>query len=168
MAKEEKVEFEGEVVEALPNAMFRVQLDNGHEVLGHVAGKMRRFRIRILPGDRVRVEVSPYEGNNPLYRRGFLRVSENRRYLVYGDGTPFLWIGDTAWGSTVPSHGAKSAIRIISVRTRAPAIAVGCRRSASLKRCHVGDAERVRGRVSVAISSGCGDRKTCSSGPQRD
>ena len=46
MAKEEKVEFEGEVVEALPNAMFRVQLDNGHEVLGHVAGKMRRFRIR--------------------------------------------------------------------------------------------------------------------------
>ena len=59
MAKEDKVEFEGEVVEALPNAMFRVQLDNGHEVLGHVAGKMRRFRIRILPGDRVRVEVSP-------------------------------------------------------------------------------------------------------------
>jgi translation initiation factor IF-1 len=50
LAKEEKVEFEGEVVEALPNAMFRVQLDNGHEVLGHVAGKMRRFRIRILPG----------------------------------------------------------------------------------------------------------------------
>ena len=63
MAKEEKVEFEGEVVEALPNAMFRVQLDNGHEVLGHVAGKMRRFRIRILPGDRVRVEVSPYDLN---------------------------------------------------------------------------------------------------------
>ena len=50
MAKEEKVEFEGEVVEALPNAMFRVKLDNDHVVLGHVAGKMRRFRIRILPG----------------------------------------------------------------------------------------------------------------------
>ena len=47
MAKEEKVEFEGEVVEALPNAMFRVRLDNGHEVLAHVAGKMRRYRIRI-------------------------------------------------------------------------------------------------------------------------
>ena len=61
MAKEEKVEFEGEVVEALPNAMFRVKLDNDHVVLGHVAGKMRRFRIRILPGDRVRVEVSPYD-----------------------------------------------------------------------------------------------------------
>ena len=59
MAKEEKVEFEGEVVEALPNAMFRVKLDNDHMVLGHVAGKMRRFRIRILPGDRVRVELSP-------------------------------------------------------------------------------------------------------------
>jgi translation initiation factor IF-1 len=63
LGKEEKVEFEGEVVEALPNAMFRVQLDNGHEVLGHVAGKMRRYRIRILPGDRVRVEVSPYDLN---------------------------------------------------------------------------------------------------------
>ena len=61
LPKEEKVEFEGEVIEALPNAMFRVQLDNGHVVLGHVAGKMRRFRIRILPVDRVRVEVSPYD-----------------------------------------------------------------------------------------------------------
>ena len=58
-----KVEFEGEVVEALPNAMFRVRLDNGHEVLAHVAGKMRRYRIRILPGDRVHVEVSPYDLN---------------------------------------------------------------------------------------------------------
>lgn len=61
MAREDKVEMEGEVVEALPNAMFRVRLDNEHEVLGHVAGKMRRFRIRILPGDRVRVELSPYD-----------------------------------------------------------------------------------------------------------
>ena len=61
MAKEDKVELEGEVTEALPNAMFKVKLDNDHEVLGHVAGKMRRFRIRILPGDRVRVEMSPYD-----------------------------------------------------------------------------------------------------------
>ena len=61
LSKEEKVEFEGEVVEALPNAMFRVKLDNDHMVLGHVAGKMRRHRIRILPGDRVRVELSPYD-----------------------------------------------------------------------------------------------------------
>jgi translation initiation factor IF-1 len=63
LAKEEEIELEGEVVEALPNAMFRVQLDNGHEVLAHVAGKMRRDRIRILPGDRVRVEVWPYDLN---------------------------------------------------------------------------------------------------------
>jgi translation initiation factor IF-1 len=61
VAKEDKIELEGEVVEALPNAMFKVKLDNGHEVLGHVAGKMRRFRIRILPGDRVRCELSPYD-----------------------------------------------------------------------------------------------------------
>lgn len=61
MAVEEKVEFEGEVSEALKNLMFRVKLDNGHEVLAHLAGKMRRFRIRVLPGDRVRVELSPYD-----------------------------------------------------------------------------------------------------------
>ena len=61
MPKKDAIEVEGTVTEPLPNAMFRVQLDNGHEVLGHVAGKMRRFRIRILPGDRVRVEVSPYD-----------------------------------------------------------------------------------------------------------
>jgi len=62
MAKKDgAIEVEGRVVEPLPNAMFRVELDNGHTVLGHVAGKMRRFRIRILPGDRVRVELSPYD-----------------------------------------------------------------------------------------------------------
>lgn len=59
--KEEAIQIEGTVIEPLPNTMFRVELDNGHEVLGHVAGKMRRYRIRILPGDRVRVEVSPYD-----------------------------------------------------------------------------------------------------------
>lgn len=61
MAKEGLIEFSGVVQELLPNAMFRVKLDNGHTVLGHVAGKMRRYRIRILPGDRVRVELSPYD-----------------------------------------------------------------------------------------------------------
>lgn len=61
MAKEDLIEFTGVVAELLPNAMFRVKLDNGHTVLGHVAGKMRRYRIRILPGDRVRVELSPYD-----------------------------------------------------------------------------------------------------------
>lgn len=59
--KEEKIEFEGEVVEALRSGMFRIKLDNGHETLGYTAGKMRRYRIRILPGDRVRVELSPYD-----------------------------------------------------------------------------------------------------------
>ena len=58
MAVEEKIDLEGEVTEALKNLMFRVKLDNGHEVLAHLAGKMRRHRIRVLPGDRVRVEVS--------------------------------------------------------------------------------------------------------------
>src|SRR4051795_418163 len=62
MAVEDKVALEGEVVESLPNLLFRIQLDmDDHEVLAHLAGKMRRNRIRVLPGDRVRVEVSPYD-----------------------------------------------------------------------------------------------------------
>ncbi|MGB4270492.1 MAG: translation initiation factor IF-1 [Spirochaetota bacterium] len=61
MAKEEPIEVEGEVVEALPNDMFRVKLDNGHVVLAHISGKMRMHYIRILPGDRVTVELSPYD-----------------------------------------------------------------------------------------------------------
>lgn len=61
MAKEEAIEVEGTVLEPLPNAMFRVELDNGHKVLAHVSGKMRKFFIRILPGDRVTVELSPYD-----------------------------------------------------------------------------------------------------------
>lgn len=63
MAKEEAIEVEGEVIEPLPNAMFRVKLDNGHIVLAHISGKMRKFYIRILPGDRVTVELSPYDLN---------------------------------------------------------------------------------------------------------
>jgi translation initiation factor IF-1 len=59
--KEEKVELEGEVVEALSNGKYRIALDNGHETLGYIAGKMRRFRIRILPGDRIKIELSPYD-----------------------------------------------------------------------------------------------------------
>jgi translation initiation factor IF-1 len=61
--KEETVEVEGEVVEALPNTMFTVKLDSGHEVLAHISGKMRMHYIRILPGDRVKVELSPYDLN---------------------------------------------------------------------------------------------------------
>ena len=55
------IEFEGDVVEALPNALFRIQLETGQLVLGHVSGKIRKHWIRILPGDRVRVELSPYD-----------------------------------------------------------------------------------------------------------
>ena len=61
MAKEESIELEGTVVEALPNARFRVEVDNGHRILAHVSGKMRKYYIRILPGDKVKVEVSPYD-----------------------------------------------------------------------------------------------------------
>ena len=61
MAKEDTIEMEGKVVEALPNAMFRVILDNDHEILAHTAGKMRKHRIRVLAGDRVNVEMTPYD-----------------------------------------------------------------------------------------------------------
>jgi len=61
MAKEESIEVEGTVVEPLPNAMFRVELENGHRVLAHISGKMRMHFIKILPGDRVTVELSPYD-----------------------------------------------------------------------------------------------------------
>jgi translation initiation factor IF-1 len=59
--KEEKIELEGEVTEALRGRMFRIQLDNGHELLGYLAGRLKRYRIRVMLGDRVRVEVSPYD-----------------------------------------------------------------------------------------------------------
>ena len=63
MAKEEAIEVEGKVIEPLPNAMFRVELDNGHRVLAHISGKMRMHYIRILPGDKVKLELSPYDLN---------------------------------------------------------------------------------------------------------
>jgi translation initiation factor IF-1 len=61
MSKEDSITLEGTVTEVLPNATFRVELENGHTVLATIAGKMRRFRIRVLQGDRVTVEVSPYD-----------------------------------------------------------------------------------------------------------
>ena len=61
MAKDGVIEVEGQVVEALPNAMFRVELGNGHLILAHISGKMRKHYIRILPGDRVLLELSPYD-----------------------------------------------------------------------------------------------------------
>ncbi len=61
MAKEELIETEGKIIETLPNAMFKVELENGHRVLAHVSGKMRMNFIRILPGDKVKLELSPYD-----------------------------------------------------------------------------------------------------------
>ena len=61
MAKKESIEVEGVVLESLPNAMFRVELANGHKVLAHIAGKMRQHFIRVLPGDKVLVDLSPYD-----------------------------------------------------------------------------------------------------------
>ena len=63
MAKEESIQIDGEVVEAKPNAMFLVKLENGHQIMAHISGKMRKHYIRILPGDKVTVEVSPYDLN---------------------------------------------------------------------------------------------------------
>ena len=61
MPKEELLEFTGTVMELLPNATFRIELDNGHQIIGHTAGKMRKNRIRVLAGDKVMVEMSPYD-----------------------------------------------------------------------------------------------------------
>lgn len=61
MAKQDAIKQDGTIVEALPNAQFKVKLDNGHELLAHVSGKMRMFYIKILPGDRVAIEMSPYD-----------------------------------------------------------------------------------------------------------
>lgn len=61
MAKQASIEQDGEIIEALSNAMFRVQLENGHELIAHISGKMRMHYIKILPGDRVKLEMSPYD-----------------------------------------------------------------------------------------------------------
>lgn len=63
MAKEEAIEVEGKVIESLPNGMFRVQLEQGNIILGYLSGKIRKYRIRVLIGDRVTVELSPYDLN---------------------------------------------------------------------------------------------------------
>ena len=64
MAKQSAIEQDGTIVEALSNAMFRVELQNGHEVIAHISGKMRMHYIKILPGDKVRIEMSPYDLTN--------------------------------------------------------------------------------------------------------
>jgi len=71
MAKEGPIEVEGVVIETLPNAIFRIELKNGHRVLGHISGRMRKHFIRILPGDKVVVELSPYDlGRGRIVFRG--------------------------------------------------------------------------------------------------
>ncbi len=79
MPKEDAIQVEGTVVEALPNAMFRVELDNGHKVLAHISGKMRVHYIRILPGDKVIVELSPYDlSRGRIVYRGTKRDRKHR------------------------------------------------------------------------------------------
>lgn len=77
--KEEKIEVEGTVVEALPNTQFLVELDNGHEVLAYLSGKMRRYYIRILLGDRVRLEMSPYDLNRGRITYRYKKQQVNRQ-----------------------------------------------------------------------------------------
>ena len=79
MAKEEAIEIEGRVIDALPNARFSVELDNGHTVLAHLSGKMRRYYIRIVNGDRVKLELSPYDlTKGRIVYRGDRRRRGNR------------------------------------------------------------------------------------------
>ena len=61
MAKQENIELDGTIKQALSNAMFRVELENGHEVVAHISGKMRKYYIKLLPGDKVKMEMSPYD-----------------------------------------------------------------------------------------------------------
>ena len=64
MAKQSAIEQDGKIIEALSNAMFRVELENGHEIIAHISGKMRMHYIKILPGDKIKVEMSPYDLSN--------------------------------------------------------------------------------------------------------
>jgi len=87
MAKEESIQVEGNVVEALANTQFRVELENGHQVMAHVAGKMRKHFIRIVPGDRVVVEVSPYD-----LKRGRADVLSSERWQAECDPCRFGFV----------------------------------------------------------------------------
>lgn len=92
MAKDDVIEIDGKVVEALPNATFRVELENGHIVLCHIAGKMRMHYIKILPGDKVKVELTPYSLDKG---RITFRYKQYRRatYIFFQDGTQGEFMG---------------------------------------------------------------------------
>ena len=77
MAKEDIIEFEGTVVESLPNAMFQVELPNGHKVLAHISGKLRMNFIKILPGDKVTIELSPYDLTSKINSRSIKGGNQN-------------------------------------------------------------------------------------------
>ena len=85
MSKEDAIEVMATVLESLPNAMFKVELENKHEVLAHISGKMRKNFIRILPGDRVAVELSPYDltRGRIVYRYKNTYFVQNRRYAMW-------------------------------------------------------------------------------------
>ena len=84
MAKEELLEFDGVVVELLPNATFRVELENGHEIIAHTAGKMRKNRIRVLAGDKVQVEMTPYDLSKGQSARSSIAHSVKVTYQSIG------------------------------------------------------------------------------------
>ena len=90
MPKEDAIEVEGTVVEPLPNAMFRVELENKHRVLAHISGKMRKNFIRILPGDKVLVELSPYDLTRGRIALGPLRAHRcgHRGWAAHSDNRP--------------------------------------------------------------------------------
>ena len=97
MAKEDQIEMEGEIVDTLPNTTFRVKLENGHVVTAHISGKMRKNYIRILTGDKVRVELTPYDLSkglsltasvNPRSEAGNTRPNILPKTLLYLIGTP--------------------------------------------------------------------------------
>jgi len=83
MAKEDLMEFDGVILELLPNAMYRVELENGHMVLGHSSGKMRKNRIRVLAGDYVRVEMTPYD-----LSKGRITYRYKKKPDYYGEEAP--------------------------------------------------------------------------------
>ena len=84
MPKEDVLEYEGVVSEILPNAMFRVKLENGHEILAHTAGRMRKHRIRVLAGDKVTVEMTPYD----LTKGRIIYNSEDKKYYYLSPSDP--------------------------------------------------------------------------------